>query len=399
MWALLLPLMQLSLGRSGNTDLTLGSIVALLLFGYLLFAIRYRVSHLLIACALITIVTSVGLTATNRGEFLASYVQLVGLISAIVISLHVPTGVHQDRTARFFLYATSLVAVLILVQFITWNMLSTDVLIRPFGPLAPLGPGFEVYAPNPLSAIKRPHGIFSEPSVAAWFMSFGFAVALSARHLIGRPAPIAAVVCGMAALTTMTLSGIINILVLSAAALWTFRRVSLNLVAIAALLGSIALILGLEPLVEFLAPRVFELFVEGTSSYYRVVAPVKLLSDSLPMYPLGHVLGDVGFIASQPYMVNWEQGSTTNIDNSFLLVAYYFGLPGLVIGIAIAMHVLGGLLARKSWSLVAIALVLAASETGALWAPHMALFLAYGVFLIRQLRAVGTPQTTGHRLV
>ena len=127
-------------------------------------------------------------------------------------------------------------------------------------------------------------------------------------------------------------------------------------------------------------------FVESTSSYYRLNAPLTLLSESLRDFPFGQPLGQVNYILSKPYMINWEYGSFVNIDNSFFMVSYYFGILGIIIFLIVVIITAQYFLKRSSAVLILVALLLALAETGALWSPNLVLLIGYSILLIRFIR-------------
>ncbi len=376
--------MQAALVRFGKTDITLASLVAVLVFVPLLITVRIPNTCVVLCLGFLAGLLASGISSSEPREFFASYVQIAGFIGAVVISLFVPVTRSFATSLKWLLFVSTCAAALIIVQAIFWNLFNSSLLTAPLGPLAPLGPGYEVYVPHPASPLKRPNGFFSEPSVAAWFMSFAYALSLSSRTIF-RHSMLHTALFAIAAIATMTLSGVINVAVISLAAIWLNYRRLWRLGVIALLGGSMLLSLVGGVLLELIGRRAQEVFVEGTSTYYRVTAPTLLLKDSLYHYPFGHLLGGTGFIESKSFMVNWVRGATTNIDNSFFLIAYYFGLPGVLLGAGVLAYVFFVLASRREGALIALALVLAFSETGALWAPHMALIAGYGICVLRWL--------------
>ena len=90
-------------------------------------------------------------------------------------------GDAAGRSAVFCVLAAAAALVLI-AQAISFNLLRDFRLAGLLGDFAPLGPGGEVYTPSPLAALPRANGLYSEPSVAGWFMTFAVALALAARR-------------------------------------------------------------------------------------------------------------------------------------------------------------------------------------------------------------------------
>ena len=80
--------------------------------------------------------------------------------------------------------------------------------------------------------------------------------------------------------------------------------------------------------------RFAHLDTPGTSIYFRLSAPYRLIGESIERFPLGYPLGQTDFIASRHYYINWEQGSQTNVDNTLLMIVFYFGLLGILLNAA-----------------------------------------------------------------
>ena len=82
-------------------------------------------------------------------------------------------------------------------------------------------------------------------------------------------------------------------------------------------------------------------------------------------------------------MVDWAEGSQTDIDNSAFLIMFYFGWIGVglvsYLLFQLRRFVAGGAMSGE----VAISLLVAALGTGALWALWFCLFLLNGLVLVR----------------
>jgi hypothetical protein len=135
----------------------------------------------------------------------------------------------------------------------------------------------------------------------------------------------------------------------------------------------------------------------GTSIYFRLTAPSHLVSESLIRFPLGHPVGQTDFIQTRPYFVNWEGGSQTNIDNSLLMIVFYFGVLGILANATyLAQLARYLLLRRQAVGLVMLSLTVALLTTGAGWAHHFVLMIGYAILagrylLAEQPRAVRRP--------
>lgn len=327
-------------------------------------------------------------------EFAKSFGQLVLLMATLSIAFaaHIPPVVI-DRMIRITLILAAASALLILMQAAIWNLGYTELLSRPMGAFQPLGPGGDApYSANPYAPIKRPNGLYSEPSIAGWLMSFFYALAIcSARRIsFARRWRYFFIPLFMAAaLSTGSLSGFLSVAAVSIA--WALGKSHQRRNSVAPKLGALfmlmlAFFVATSWSGEVMKSRIENLSEPGTSIYYRVFAPLQLLRDSLPAYPFGHPLGSDRFIAEKTYMINWAEGSSTNIDNSAFLVAYYFGLPGVVAVVISLWYVVRKLFCSHVSREMSLAMALALLATGALWSPFLSLFLGSGLLFSRGLR-------------
>jgi hypothetical protein len=322
-------------------------------------------------------------------EYFKSFIQVFILAYMLFQCCYtkLPNPLLIQRSVHLFLLLLVAVALLVIAQFVMLNVYDSYTIMKIFGPFSPLGPGYLVYEPHPLSFIKRPNGIFSEPSVAGWFLVFGTSIAITSPIFQRKSGYIAAMVSGLAAIATLSMSAIINIAVLSLVYLWikskTIKRLYINFL----LVITVIVTLGWVAVTANITSRFENFFIEGTSSYYRLNAPLQLLSESLREFPFGHPLGQVQYILSKSYMINWKLGSTVNIDNSFFMISYYYGILGIVIIISVCCMFIVLFLKRSHASLLLITILLALAETGSLWSPNMVLIIGYGIILIRYILA------------
>jgi hypothetical protein len=163
---------------------------------------------------------------------------------------------------------------------------------------------------------------------------------------------------------------------------WRFK-------AVAGLLAGWGMIAALHQAHELgILARFGHFDTPGTSIYFRLNAPSRLIGDSLERYPLGYPLGQTDFIATRHYYINWEQGSQTNVDNTLLMIVFYFGLLGILLNAAyLAKAVQFLVLRRHAVGLIMLSLLIAASTTGAGWAHHFVLMIGYAIVVGRWLYA------------
>jgi hypothetical protein len=287
-----------------------------------------------------------------------------------------------------FCVAASLAALVIIAQAIGFNAFRDFRLAGLLGEFAPIGPGGMIYVPPPHAALPRANGFYSEPSVAGWFMTFAAAMALAARPLHPCLGTLTAAVCSLGAMATLSLTGI-----LGPALIWSgyllLVRDSWRFKATAGLIAVIGIGGALHQAHELgILSRFAHLDTPGTSIYFRLTAPYRLVGDSLERFPWGFPLGQTDFIASRHYYINWELGSRTNIDNTLLMVVFYFGLLGIAFNFGYVLKAAQYLVfKRHAIGLLMLSLLIALVTTGAGWAHHVVLIIGYAIVVGRYLLA------------
>ena len=275
---------------------------------------------------------ALGAFAEDPVEFWRSYPHVANLVLMVVdVPQHADRGRPEiGRSLAVFCSWPRSPRCVIIAQAASFNLLRDFRLAAILGDLAPIGPGCEVYVPSLNAVLPRANGVYSEPSVAGWFMSFAVAIALGARPLPPVLGRCAAALCTLGAMATLSLTGI-----LGAALVWSgyllLVRDPGGFKAIAAACRHRHGAAFYQANELGILARFAHLDKPGTSIYFRLTAPYRLISESLERYPFGYPVGQTGFIAGRHYYINWEQGSQTNIDNRLLMVVFYFGLLGILV--------------------------------------------------------------------
>ena len=391
LWPISLMLMQATLLEIGDFSVTVAVIACHLLQLHLvMFYWLNRPPHWQITIALVILAfgLAAGTFARDLPEFLRSFAHVTNSVLMVLICLNVRIGRGDEvgRSFTLFCLLASAVALMIAVQAISFNLFRDFRLAGLLGVFAPLGPGGEIYAPSPYAALPRANGPYSEPSVAGWFMTFAAALALAARRFRPALGTLTAATCSLGAMATLSLTGILGPTLVWAGYLllvrdrWRFK-------AIAGLAAGSAIAAALHQAHELgILSRFAHLNTPGTSIYFRLSAPYRLIGESLERYPLGYPLGQTDFIASRHYYINWDQGSQTNLDNTLLMIVFYFGLLGILCNAAYLLKAAQFLvLKRHAVGLIMLSLLIAASTTGAGWAHHFMLMIGYAIVVGRWL--------------
>jgi hypothetical protein len=393
LWPIGLVLMQMTVAVIGGFPITIGLLACHLLQIHLvMFYWLNRPANWQVMAALVILAygLTAGVSADDPKEFWGSFAHITNLVVMVVICFNARLGGGREieRSMIVFCVAASAAALVIIAQATSFNLLRDFRLSGLLGDLAPLGPGGEIYAPSPYAVLARANGFYSEPSVAGWFMSFAVAIALGMRPLHPVLGTLTAALCSLAAMATLSLTGILGAALVWLGYLllvrdrWRFKALA-GLIAVS---GIAAALLHAHEL--GILSRFAHLETPGTSLYFRLSAPYRLISEGLERFPLGYALGQTDFIASRHYYINWERGSQTNIDNTLLMVVFYFGLLGILFNGAYVLKAAQYLvLKRHVIGLIMLSLLIALTTTGAGWAHHIVLMIGYAIVVGRYLLA------------
>jgi putative colanic acid polymerase len=123
----------------------------------------------------------------------------------------------------------------------------------------------------------------------------------------------------------------------------------------------------------YLIVRVNDVFIEGTSTYYRFVAPLKVLSDVLLYNPFGITFGMMEDTLLQYGMLNGETEGKS-LDNGWYLLVFYFGWPGLALLISALVGGLSAILkGSRNTGIMVVFFILSPLFTGAVFSPEFLL--------------------------
>ena len=404
LWPVSLVLMQATLTEVGDFSITVAVIACHLLQLHLVvFYWLNRPPDWQITMALVILAYALvaGAFAMDLPEFARSFAHVTNLIITVVICLNVRIGRGHEMTLSLGLFCVlaSAVGLVIITQAISFNLLRDFRLSALLGDFSPSGPGGQIYTPAPGAALPRANGLYSEPSVAGWFMTFALAMALAARPLHPVLGTLAAAICSLAAMATLSLTGILGPALVWGCYLllvrdgWRFKAVS-------GLIAGSGIVAALHHAHQLgILSRFAHLETPGTSIYFRLSAPYRLIGESIERFPFGYPLGQTDFIATRHYYINWDQGSQTNIDNTLLMIVFYFGLLGILFNLAYVLKAAQFLvIKRHAVGLIMLSLLIAASTTGAGWAHHFVLMIGYAIVVGRCLLDRAPLELPGPRL-
>lgn len=142
--------------------------------------------------------------------------------------------------------------------------------------------------------------------------------------------------------------------------------------------GILIFILG-----PYLLIRFNGVYIEGSSTYYRFVAPLQVLSDILIHKPFGATFGTMEKILLRYGMLNGVTAGKT-LDNGWYLLIFFFGWPGLILFISsIYGAIVAGIKGNQYLAVTVGFFMLSPLFTGAVFSPEFLLLQMLVLFSYR----------------
>lgn len=216
-----------------------------------------------------------------------------------------------NNKVRITLY---ILFVVLVVQHYLVNVAGYESFLTPFGDYIILG------KPNPNRFLGefgyRCAATFIEPSFAALVL-FSLATMLTFQR-------ITRVDMFVLAICVLLVRSVLGFVLIAAIILFDImlgKRVRWTYVA----LSCFGLLVGAMLLLYFAPMRISEIYIEGTSGYYRTTFPLRVVFNSFSTYPVGIPFGALEqYIASFHVMNGGQPG--TSLDNGLAVFIVYFGL-------------------------------------------------------------------------
>lgn len=287
---------------------------------------RYRVV-LLISTWLLLIMWTVSAAFLGDARYTDNYLGTLILFltsSAIIVSALGQLNWDVIKSFGFAhgLWLSLAFLCLLSVLQVALGAVGSDALFNLFGDRQYLHP----YDPQLGSVrVPRAQGLFLEPSYNA-FVIGALAVSLITLGRRVRSSIIFAVV-GLLASQSAT-----GLLLLSIVLLITAFRARFSGAVTAILVASATLWYS----GDYLTTRLTSIGTDGTSAYYRLVAPLPILGDILDDHPMGMALGSIEQVISS-YGLNMAGVQATSLDNGMYVLIYYFGWLGVLVLMAMAV--------------------------------------------------------------
>jgi putative colanic acid polymerase len=306
------------------------------------------------------------------------FVRTFGLLAfSLLVSLSVTTlplrgsGEWLATSARLILWVVSLFSV---AQFLLFEAHGNPLLYNPWREHQ----YFYSYDVANQFGVTRAQGFYLEPSFNALVLITGFAILMLRKKV--RAFDYAFLSVGL--LVTRSLAGLLVAFTLSLTILigprFTHHRYLRALVLI--FLPVFAWIAS-----TYVVNRVETVSVVGSSVNYRVVAPLRMVTDVLKTHILGMPLGSVDRVYRTYGVLNGTDVGSS-LDNGMYLIVFYFGWPGLVLLAAGALMSCFYLLRHPGdRAIVAILFVFASlTFSGGILLPEYQLLIALVILSARQ---------------
>lgn len=266
-----------------------------------------------VLCTPLTVAITANLSAGQSTSFLRTFALLAATVVMFVVSANSVLREGFD-IASGLAFALIAISGLSFAQVVTGAGGSTA-LFNIYGDHQYL------YQYDPLlqfNDLPRANGLYLEPSYNAFtILTCALILLLKRRYVfVAYSAGAVGVLAAQSATAFIALG-------LGAAVSLDYRRGRQAAVAVAVL--SVGYVIIGSVLVE----RLSTLGTSGSSAHYRLIAPIKILRETIWASPLGAPLGSVESRVSAAGVFNGANLGSS-LDNGYYLILYYFGFAGLM---------------------------------------------------------------------
>ncbi|MDR7119277.1 hypothetical protein [Rheinheimera soli] len=264
-------------------------------------------------------------------EFATTY--LLWLFGSVAVVLGSISHIKKfERYSSVYIVALFLVVSFSIFQVLALRVFDIEALYNPFGEFTYLSQ----YSLDRVYSLTGPraYGLFLEPSYNSFIMFFLMSIILMDDRSNFRI--FVYVIGALGIVFTASASGILLTFILLFLIFW-LTAIKNNILRLVLLfLVPIALV---SMIPEELMVRLNEVNLEGTSGYWRLVAPIKIIYEAMLVLPLGIPFGQVNdFVYNLGIDHGGEKG--TSLDNGFAILFFYFGLFAFIFLAAIVYKLL-----------------------------------------------------------
>lgn len=299
-------------------EVTVGSLSGILMVAMLLRKVNFGL--IIPVWALVATLTAAA--ALFSGETDAKgYLSTLALflLSSLIVSSAFSEQKWDIFSSAWFTYAI-LLALMAIVTLslgqVVLGYLGSDALFNPFGDHQYL---HKYQANIGLVQFPRAHGFYLEPSYDAFVIGALTATLISLRRFVRTTA----VLCVLGLIACQSATGLVLLVVITV--LIALRSRPAIALGAGAVIGGVIVFTG-----DYLWIRLASSGTEGSSAYYRIVAPLRVISDVLHTHPLGMPLGSIERVIGS-YGLEMAGVQAKSLDNGFYVVIFYFGWIGVIL--------------------------------------------------------------------
>jgi len=247
-----------------------------------------------------------------------------------------------------------------------------------------------------LGEINRAPGLYLEPSFCAFVIITLWTVCLISSHRI-----IASSMLSMVAMIfIVSFSGVLAFACLLALFLVMRDRYAdkkLRNFSVFMAFSTLGLIVKFG---DYLSGRALEIMIEGSSVYYRLVAPLVVIKDVLTNHPMGIAFGQMESYLAPFELIHGKIGGPggSSIDNGVYLFLFYFGWLALILLTVFIISMLKAAISKKkNLSILLFYIFLSFGFSGGMLLPEYALLLIIVIYQYRIIsQAVVLPNLRMH---
>jgi len=293
-------------------------------------------------------------------DFIRSLLLYINTILIVVILKNkIFSSRDYHRLFNLIINFGIIASVFLIVQVIHTNVTDSKLLYYPFKTFTFFGGSRDFYYDTSnFLGVRRGNGFFIEPSVAGWFNCVIFTIILTLPDLRIKLKKIKLFIVFAGIISSLSASAFVNLIaILTLYYMNKIKYLSNKLLSIPVFVISIYLAFYYLGVIE----RLKQITVLGSSTYYRFMAPYKLLLNVLKESIFG-----------MPF------GSSDSINNSYYLLSYSFGVIGIILCSLFILYSIYAALSNKEGSIFLFLIVLILAGTGSTYTPEIgAIILIY----------------------
>ena len=291
---------------------------------------RWAVSiiALLAVPALIFIIDS----GSSGIEFVKTYIQWAFSTFVIVFAIAAPLARSVSFIAPACRLALGVVCLYGVIQVVSLQAFGTPLFYNPFGTHQYLSQyDLLLHSRDPRAPV-----FYLEPSFAALVVTTCYFGAVSDGQRIRWSTLFA--IAGLLAIKSLAGFVVFGVLII-----WQAKHVFSKEGRVISVFGIVLSALAADRfgLFEFIFRRSASGAIDGSSTYYRLIAPLPVLRDILLHSPLGAVFGSLNATIGKYGLLNGNR-TGTSLDNGVYVLVFYFGWFALAAFVWIAIAVITG---------------------------------------------------------